>query len=447
MKLNHKKIYNKFINKYQIFGIESDFHDYSRVTGPVIPAWIKEQTIYEIYVRAFSEEGTFKGVQKNLKYIKSLGIDIIWFMPIYPIGKTERKGRLGCPYSVQNYFNVNPEYGTNTDFKNLVETAHNSGMRVIIDLVVNHVAHDYVGFEKHPELALRDNSIKPTRKVADWADVVDLDYGNKDTWNHVLEIMQYWIEIFDIDGYRCDVAGLVPTKFWEWIIPQIQSLKKDIFMLAEWESPLLHKKVFHSTYDWIFYSIVMDVVIGNAPASNIADWIETKKYIYPKNSLFLRFLENHDKVRAAKLFNKKQLAALLILIFSIDGIPLIYNGQEIGIKHYPSLFEKETINWKFKNLQIHKLTSELILLRKNYHALGTKNYKFIGHTHSRYLLVYKKYHNNTLLVIINFSTSILDISKISELNRLSNYNLLLNTHPNYSMKSFQPYQAIILLEK
>ena len=357
MKINRQKLYNKFIEKYLIFGIESDFHDCNYIAGPSIPNWIETQTIYEIYVRAFSKEGTFNGVEKNLTKIQSLGIDVIWFMPIYPIGKIKRKGTLGCPYSVQDYFNVNSEYGTNADFKNLVAMAHNLGMRVIIDLVVNHVAHDYAGFKKYPEIALRDKSGNPTRKVADWSDVVDLDYSNKTTWNHVLDIMRYWIEEFDIDGFRCDVAGLVSTEFWEWAMPQIQSLKKDIFMLAEWESPLLHKKVFHATYDWILYCIMLDVVKGKTAASDIAKWIETKNNVYPKNSLFLRFLENHDKVRAAKMFKEEQLSALLVLIFSIDGLPLIYNGQEIGVKHYPSLFDKETIDWENKNAQVHKSVS------------------------------------------------------------------------------------------
>ena len=447
MKLNYQKVYNKFIKNYHIFGIETDYHDCSNIHGPIIPEWIENQTIYEIYVRAFSKEGTFKGVEKNLTKIQSLGIDVIWFMPIYPIGKLERKGSLGCPYSIKDYFNVNPEYGTNADFKKLVAMAHNLGMRVIIDLVINHVAHDYVNFRKHPELALHDKNGKPARKVADWSDVIDLDYSKKDTWHHVLDIMKYWIKEFDIDGYRCDVAGLVPTEFWEWAMPQIQSLKQDIFMLAEWESPLLHKKAFHSTYDWILYSIMLDVMKGKAPASDVMDWIETKKYIYPKNSLFLRFLENHDKVRAAELLKEKQLAVLLVLIFSLDGIPLIYNGQEIGASHYPSLFEKETIDWENKNLQINKLIKELILLRKNYRTLSSKNYKFIQHHHSKDILIFKKFNSNSLLVLINFSNRIIDISESNELNQVSNYYLLLNTHPKYSIKSFQPFQAIILREK
>ncbi|MEJ2543858.1 MAG: alpha-amylase family glycosyl hydrolase, partial [Calditrichaceae bacterium] len=279
MKINYQNIYNKFIKKYHIFGIESEFYNCSNIVGPAIPEWIIGQVIYEIYVRAFSKEGTFKGIQDNLERVKSLGIDIVWFMPIYPIGKIRRKGSLGCPYSVQDYFNVNPEYGSNSEFKNLIETAHDLGMRVILDLVINHVSHDYVGFEKHPEIALRDKNGNPTRKVADWSDVIDLDYSNRSTWHHVLDIMQYWIKEFDIDGYRCDVAGLVPTEFWEWAVPQIQSLKKDIFMLAEWESPLLHKKIFHSTYDWIFYSIILDVINGKTPVNDIADWIETKNRI------------------------------------------------------------------------------------------------------------------------------------------------------------------------
>lgn len=444
MKLNHKKIYNKFIKKYQIFGIESDFYDCSRITGPVIPEWIKGQTIYEIYVRAFSEEGTFKGVQKNLKYIKSLGIDVIWFMPIYPIGKIERKGSMGCPYSVQDYLNVNPEYGTNKDFKELVDALHDLDMRVILDLVVNHVAQDYKEFERIPKIALLDEKGVPTRKVPDWSDVVDLDYSYKETWNHVLDIMHFWIEQFDVDGFRCDVAGLISTEFWDWIVPQILAIKKDIFMLAEWESPLLHKNVFHATYDWILYSIILDVIKGKAPARDLTDWIETKKSIYPQESQFLRFLENHDKIRIAKLFNQGQLAALLIFIFTIDGIPMIYNGQEIGAEKYPSLFEKEPINWQDCNTQIKTLIKTLVLLRKNYPSLSSKNYHFIKHHCDDKVLIYKRISDVDLLIIINFNSNKITIPEHSELHLDQSKNIIFNTHKSFDIKQLFAYQGLII---
>ncbi len=444
MKLNHKEIYKKFIKKYQIFGIESDFHDCSKDTGPIIPAWVKGQAIYEIYVRAFSEEGTFKGVQNKLKYIKSLGIDIIWFMPIYPIGKIERKGSMGCPYSVQDYFTVNPEYGTNKDFTDLVDALHDLDMRVILDLVVNHVAHDYKVFESHPDIVLRDKQGLPTRKVANWSDAVDLDYSNKETWNHVLDIMRYWIEKFDIDGYRCDVAGLIPTKFWEWAVLQINSIKKDIFLLAEWESPILHINVFHATYDWILYHIILDVIKSKAPASDLMDWIETKRSIYPQESQFLRFLENHDKMRAAKLFNQDQLAALLIFIFTIDGIPLVYNGQEIGAEQYPSLYEKEPIHWQDCNTQIKTLIKTLVVLRKNYPSLSSKNYHFIKHQCDDKVLIYKKIADVDLLIIINFNSNKIAIPEHPELHFDQSKNIIFNTHKSFVFKQLFAYQGLII---
>ena len=447
MHANHQKIYKKFLNKYHIFGIEADYHNLGDWTGPDPPAWLQGKVIYEIYIRAFSSEGTFNGVKKHLDEIKSLGIDVIWFMPVFPIGKIKRKGSLGCPYSIKDYFNVNPEYGTNADFMDLVEAIHDLGMRVIIDLVVNHVAHDYAGFEDHPEIVLRDAQGTPTRKVTEWSDVIDLDYNKTETWNHVLEIMRFWVEEYSIDGFRCDVAGLIPTEFWEWAVSNIRSIKKDIFMLAEWESPILHKEAFHSTYDWVLYSTLMDVVRDKASAKELADWIELKNMIYPRNGQFLRFIENHDKERAAKMFKPEQLAALLVLIFSIDGLPLIYNGQEFGESHYSSLFEKETIKRGSKHLPVYKWISELIFLRKNYLTLASKNYEFIKHDYPSKLLMYKKFENNTFIIAINFSNFILDISKINAIHILDKDAILFNTHPQFNPTQFEPYQAVIILEK
>lgn len=444
MNINPKKIYSKFIRRYQIFGIESDYHNLHQVKGPEVPKWLQGQVIYEIYVRAFSKEGTFNAVRNRLSEIKSLEIDVIWFMPIFPIGQVARIGKLGCPYSVRDYFNVNPEYGTQKDFRNLVKSAHDLGMRIIIDLVANHVAHDYVEFRNQPDLVLRDENGIPTRKVSDWSDVVDLDYANKKTWNHVLKIMQFWIKKFDIDGFRCDVAGLVPTEFWEWAVPQIQSIKPDIFLLAEWESPLIHKEVFHSTYDWILYSIMLDVIKGQAPASDLTEWIVVKKSIYPKNSQFLRFLENHDKDRALSLFNNYQLAALLVFIFSIDGLPLIYNGQEIGDKHYLSLFEKESIDWRNKNKSIEVLLKKLIGLRKKYKSLSSKNYHFFEHNHKQHLLIYRKTTDIDLLILINFSEKTIRIPEIPDVKFDQTKSILFNTHSNYNSTELSAYQGCII---
>ena len=444
MKHNFQKIYKEFIKRYHIFGIESDYHNLHHVHGPDNPNWLHGQTIYEIYVRAFSEEGTFEAVRKRLPEIKSLGVGVIWFMPIFPIGKVERKGKLGCPYSVQDYYRVNPEYGSSDEFMNLVKDIHNLEMKVLIDLVANHVAHDYEGFKSQPELALRNEDGLSTRKIAEWSDVVDFDHNNILIWEHLLDIMRFWIEKFNIDGYRCDVAGLLPSEFWEWVVPQIRSIKLDVFMLAEWENPFLHKEAFHSTYDWTLYRMMLDVMSGKAPASDLADWIETKMNVYPTNSLFLRFIENHYKERAAKLFNEEQLTVLLVFIFSIDGLPLIYNGQEIGASHYPSLFKKDTIDWQNTNDRLIMAYKILIELRKKYTALSNKNYLFAEHNQKNSLLIFKKEEDNTLLIMINFSDKAIKISELKDIKIDSKMNVLFNTHENCNAKQLAAYQGVIL---
>ncbi|RLD16304.1 hypothetical protein DRI50_02165, partial [candidate division KSB1 bacterium] len=183
-------------------GVDRTFKNSGAVSGPENPKWILGQTLYEIYVRAFSDGGTFNQVTKRLSNLKELGFNVLWFMPVYPIGKQNRKGSMGSPYAVRDYFTVNPEYGSEEDFKHLIRQAHSLGMHVIIDMVPNHVAADFKELKENPDLVVRDARGEPTRRIKDWTDITDLDYSNPKTREFMRRVMRFWIEAFDVDGYR-----------------------------------------------------------------------------------------------------------------------------------------------------------------------------------------------------------------------------------------------------
>jgi len=424
----------------QLFGIEKHFHDLSHVPGPTVPAWLNGATLYEIYVRAFSQEGTFAALTRRLPQLKDLGVGGLWLMPVFPVGQQCRKGTLGSPYAVSDYFTVNPEYGTEEDFNTLVREAHRLNLKVILDLVVNHVAPDYRVHGTKTDILQRDARGNGRRRIADWSDVVDLDYEKEETRRHVLQVMRHWVERFDVDGYRCDVAGMVPRDFWDWAVPQLKKIKADIFLLAEWESPLLHLRAFHASYDWSLFELMKLVCGGELPVRRLAEWIQLKNSTYPQNALFMRFLENHDKERAAKIFGKA-LLPFLVFIFTIDGLPLIYNGQEIGATAYLNLFEKDEIAWGQKKEALYAALKRLIFLRRKYTALSSKSYRFEFLPDAPELLYMVRGRKEKLLVLINFGRQEVDVPGQEQIPLA---DVLFTTVSGWRGKRLLPYQALIV---
>lgn len=212
------------------------------------PEWLKNATLYELNTRQFTPEGTFRAAEAHLPRLKALGVDVIWLMPINPIGVKNRKGTLGSPYSVRDYYGVNPEFGTLEDLKHFVTSAHALGMKVILDWVANHSAWDNVMVAEHPDWYERDykGDLRPT-PWWDWSDIIDLDYSKPALREYMTKAMAYWVRAADIDGFRCDVAGFVPVDFWENVRAELDAIKP-VFMLAEWESRDLHARAFDATY-------------------------------------------------------------------------------------------------------------------------------------------------------------------------------------------------------
>jgi len=317
------------------------------------PEWVKNSVIYEINTRQYSPEGTFKAMEADLPRIKGLGIDILWFMPIYPIGEKGRKvpegakTSLGSYYSVRDYEAINPEFGTADDFKSLVKSAHEMGFKVILDWVANHTARDNHWISEHPDWYKKDKNGNIATPF-DWTDCAQLDYGNKEMRKTMVSSMKYWLTDFDIDGFRCDMAGLVPTDFWEDARMELQKVKP-LYMLAENEDkPEMCRIAFDSDYGWEMHHLLADVTQGKKKVSEILELQSRIDSLLPSRAFKLNFITNHDEnswngTAKEKFGNGEN--CCVVLSFTLPGMPLIYNGQEAGMTKRLRFFAKDTITW------------------------------------------------------------------------------------------------------
>lgn len=339
----------------------------------------RNQVIYSVFIRNHSKEGTFEGVRKDLDRIKSLGADIIWLLPIHPVGKKERKGILGSPYAVSDYRKVNPEFGTLDDFKALVDSIHERGMKCIIDVVYNHTSPDSWLAQNHPEWFYRKPDGRFGNKVGEWLDVIDLDYSNKDLWDYQIDTLKMWAEI--VDGFRCDVAPLIPLEFWLRARREIAAVNPACFWLSESVEPCFTLgnrskgfvslsdseifQAFDASYEYDIYFRFKDYLKGRITLAQYADDINRQEYIYPENYIKLRFLENHDNARAAFIIpdEKKRLVWTAFIYFQ-KGMTLLYAGQEKGISHLPGLFDEDKLMWE-SGTDYSQLLSRLYEIKKD----------------------------------------------------------------------------------
>lgn len=334
------------------------------------PAWSRNATIYQINTRQFTQPGTFRAAEEHLPRLKDLGVDILWLMPIHPIGQKNRKGGLGSPYAVQDYFKVNPEFGDLDDLKHFVGAAHALGMYVILDWVANHTAWDNVLMQEHPEWYARDwkGDFHPT-PWGDWSDIIELDYQHAGLREYMTKALKYWVTEADIDGYRCDVAGFVPTDFWNTARQELDALKP-VFMLAEWESKDLHAEAFDMTYAWSWYDTMHLISKGRANVNNLFVYYSWNQKSYPPDIMRMLFVSNHDKnAWEGTEFEQfgKALEAVIALSVVSEGMPLLYNGQEAGNHRRLAFFEKDPIHWQ--EHPIGELYKKLFALKKANSAL------------------------------------------------------------------------------
>ncbi|MCW2805965.1 MAG: putative Alpha-amylase [Propionibacteriaceae bacterium] len=313
------------------------------------PQWCRNATIYQINTRVFTPEGTFTAAQQQLPRLKDLGVTILWLMPVHPIGEVNRKGELGSPYAVRDYFGINPEFGTSEDLKTLVQAAHDLGMYVILDWVANHTAWDSNLVTEHPEWYRRDykGDFCPT-PWWDWDDIIDLDYNQPALREYMTQALTHWVREYGIDGYRCDVAGFVPLDFWENARAELDAIKP-VFLLAEWETRDLHRAAFDASYAWSWNEILHKIAHGKADVEALRVFYSWDLKSFPEDSLRMMFVSNHDK-NAWEGTEYEQfgdaLDAAIVLSVVGKGIPMLYNGQEAGNDRRLEFFKKDVIEWQ-----------------------------------------------------------------------------------------------------
>ncbi len=319
------------------------------------PSWADQANIYEVNIRQYTPAGTLEAFAEHLPRLQKMGVDILWFMPIYPISETNRKGSLGSYYSISDYTAVNPALGTLEEFQSLVNRIHEMGMRVILDWVPNHTGWDHAWITEHPEYYTRDslgNIIDPidpkTGASWGWTDVADLNYDNPEMRNAMIEAMQFWLKEANVDGFRCDVAAEVPDDFWAQAVPQLRQTNPGLFMLAESDHPPhRNEEWFAMNYGWELHHLMNAIAQGEQPPAAIDTVLEKKAEVY-KRGYFMHFLTNHDENFSQGTIEERMgpaADAMAVLAFTIGGMPLIYSGQEAGLNHRLKFFEKDTIHW------------------------------------------------------------------------------------------------------
>lgn len=346
-------------------------------------AWSRNANIYEVNVRQFTPEGTLNAFAKHLPRLKKMGVDILWLMPIQPIGELNRKGTLGSYYAVRDYTAVNPEFGTLADMRALVKQAHALGMRVILDWVANHTAWDNAWVRQHNDWYQKNEKGEifpvtfqdtPDAVPEYWTDVVALDYKQPALWKGMTDAMAFWVRETGIDGFRCDVADLVPVAFWNQARVELDKIKP-VFMLAEGHKPALHDAAFDMSYAWDLANVFKDIAAGKADAGALRKHITQPKVSYPDTAYRMTFTNNHDfnswQGHDGELYGPAY-KAMAVLAATLPGMPLIYGGQEAGLAKRLEFFEKDAIQWNGYPLQ--GFYTDLLKLKKKNPALWNGQY-------------------------------------------------------------------------
>jgi alpha-amylase len=324
------------------------------------PEWTKTAVIYEINVRQYTPEGTFAALQKHLPRLKNMGVDVLWLMPVQPIGKLNRKGKLGSPYSVADYTAINAEYGTVADFKAFVDEAHRQGLKVILDWVANHSAFDHAWITEHRDwyVSRPDGSISNAMdyggKETDWTDVAELNYDSPAMRRAMIGEMRWWVDSMGVDGFRSDVARGVPPEFWAQARRELRTAKPDLFLLAEGEIPELHQS-FHMTYGWELHHLLNEIAQKKKPTSALDAYFALQDTLYPTGAFRMYFTSNHDENSwqgtEFERMGKNHLPAFVVAATVHNGMPLLYTGQEVSLNKRLRFFEKDTVDWKGPSLE------------------------------------------------------------------------------------------------
>ncbi|MGD8277046.1 MAG: alpha-amylase family glycosyl hydrolase [Gemmatimonadota bacterium] len=318
------------------------------------PAWTRDAVIYEVNVRQYTAEGTFAAFARHLTRLRSLGVDILWFMPVQPIGVENRKGGLGSYYSISDYTAINPEYGDEADFRAVVDSAHALGMKVILDWVANHTAFDHPWTTEHKDwYTLRpdgtiSNALDNEGNQTDWTDVAELNYESTAMRQAMIGEMTWWLDTMGIDGFRCDVAGGVPADFWGEVRQALGASHPGLFMLAEAEDPALHVS-FDMTYGWAFHHLLNGIAQGTESTALLDAYFADQDTLYPRDAFRMYFTSNHDENSwngsEFERMGANHEPAFVLSATVENSMPLLYTGQEAGLRKRLRFFEKDTVAW------------------------------------------------------------------------------------------------------
>jgi len=397
----------------------------------VHPDWIMQGNIYEVNTRQYTKEGTFNAFATHLDRLIEMGVQTIWFMPINPISKKDRKGTLGSYYAVADYTGINPEYGSLDDWKSLVKKIHEKEMKVLIDWVPNHTGADHPWLQTHPDFFIKD-STGQAATMFDWTDTRVLDFKNNAMQDSMIAAMKYWVTETGIDGYRVDVAWNVPGEFWKKCIPQLKAVKNDIFFLAEGDKAYLMTSGFDAYYPWEMFHMMVKVAAGERPAFSL-DSIKAKyDTTYPKEAIPMYFTSNHDENSWNKsdyaTFPGASHAPFAVFTQTMSGtVPLVYSGQEEPLLRPLPFFEKDSLI--FKKLERAKFYTTLQKLRTSNPALAADaSFRKIkaGDEKAVYAYVREK-SGKKMLVILNLSKKE-QVIKIADKTLHGNpYNVFMGT--------------------
>jgi glycosidase len=401
------------------------------------PSWFNHQTVYEVNLRQYTKGGTIKEFAEHLPRLKDLGVGILWLMPVQPIGKKNRKGSLGSYYSISNYSQINPEFGSLEDFNSLVKKIHDLGMKVIIDWVANHTAWDHHWTKDHPEFYTRDENGNFKPPYPDWEDVIHLNYNNPALWEEMIGQMAFWIRETDIDGFRCDMAHLVPTMFWNHARFQLEKIKP-LFMLAESENHDLLEHAFDVIYNWKLLHTLNDVAAGKITARELLISFKEGVDHLPSGALQLNFTSNHDENSWQGSAIERlhyYLEPLTVLSFLLPGVPLIYCGQEAGNYRRLKFFDKDEIEWKEDKMTLlfQKLCNLKGVSKALWAATDSGGFHIIKTNHPEKLAAFRRvYEYNEVIVVCNLSNTELIASIMTKDGQSSYHEVFLDQSHSYN---------------
>jgi alpha-amylase len=369
--------------------------------------FLSNSNIYEVNIRQYTNEGTFNAFSEHLPRLKDMGVEILWIMPIHPIGKLKRKGTLGSYYSISDFKAVNPEFGNEVDFKNLIAKVHDLGMKLIIDWVANHTAWDNVWTKTNPDFFVRDEH-RNFKAPYDWEDVIQIDHTNVNEQLAMIDAMQYWVSEYDIDGFRADLAHLTPLQFWIDARTTLTPLKKDLIWLAETEEKDYYQ-AFDISFTWKWMHITEQFAKGKNSLADCMQVLYEYKNNFEEDNFRMFFTSNHDEnswngTEYEKYGEFAEAYAVFACMF--DSVPLIYSGQELPNKKRLQFFDKDTIQWQ-PDIELHSFYKSLYELRKRNNCFNKNTIiHFYDELISKNILAYKLSNNyDEILVFLNLNTA------------------------------------------